>query len=218
MKYPTGAIYKGEWKDDKREGNGIITYESETKFEGIWINNRRNGFGKQICINGEEYEGNWTDSYRNGNGTMKYANGDIFKGEWEKSERHERGLYILKDGRKVAGNWINDDLQPVVKIEYPHGNRYEGKIKDESFQKHGKGTLFFNNGGQFNGCWDNDTEIGKGKYTLECSDRTYEEFWEGGRVCDSVLTIADGTKYEAIWKEVKKEKPTKGTKKKQNCK
>ncbi len=203
FKFPNGTVYKGEWKGNKREGNGVQTYPNGDRYEGTWINNI-SGIGKYFWPDGREYEGDFTGYRRDGHGTMKFPNGDIFKGEWQEDKRNGKGVFILKDGREIEGDWINDALHPMAKMEYPNGNRYEGEIQTQTCQKHGKGVLFFNTRGQYDGHWNQDQQIGAGKYTLEFLDRKYEEFWDGGNVPNSILTLANGTKYKAAWKKIKK--------------
>jgi len=203
MKYSNGNIYTGKWSCDKREGNGVLTSRNGDKFEGTLQNDLYNGRGIYIWADGEEYEGNFTNSLRDGYGTMKYLNGDIFRGDWKKDKRHGKGDLTSKDRRRVEGTWESHILQPRVKIYYPNGDRYEGEVRDETFQKHGKGVLFFHNGGKYDDYWSNDKEIGQGKYTLEHADRKYEEFWEGGSPRNSIIAFRDGAMYRATWKEVK---------------
>ena len=35
-KYESGDIFEGEWKDNKREGKGIMKYKWGGKYEGEW--------------------------------------------------------------------------------------------------------------------------------------------------------------------------------------
>jgi len=178
MKYSNGIVYHGNWKNSKREGTGWLALRNGDKFEGR------------------------VDDLWNVNEIIEVLNGDVFKGEWKNGQKHGKGVFTLKNGDKIEGNWVNDVLQSMVKIEYSNGDKYEGEVKDESFQKHGKGVLFFHNGSKYDGYWSNNKEIGQGKYTLECTGRKYEEFWEEGSVQHSILTFTNGTKFRAVWKEV----------------
>lgn len=39
------AIYKGELKEKKREGRGVIIYNNGRRYEGEWQDDKRNGKG-----------------------------------------------------------------------------------------------------------------------------------------------------------------------------
>lgn len=45
MYYSNGDKYGGDWKDDKKEGKGIMYYNNGDKYGGEWSNDIRNGKG-----------------------------------------------------------------------------------------------------------------------------------------------------------------------------
>ena len=46
--------YAGEWKEDRMHGQGSYTYrDSGDVYEGSWIEGKREGYGKEICGNGD---------------------------------------------------------------------------------------------------------------------------------------------------------------------
>lgn len=51
--------YWGQWKDDKREGEGTFVYDNNEKYVGSWKNDIRNGRGKYHLNNGNILEGVW---------------------------------------------------------------------------------------------------------------------------------------------------------------
>ena len=40
MRYANGAVYEGSWKDDKREGQGVMRLANGAVYEGYvcWLN------------------------------------------------------------------------------------------------------------------------------------------------------------------------------------
>ena len=38
-------VYRGEWKNDKRSGYGVLETCTGMKYEGEWLNNFRSGYG-----------------------------------------------------------------------------------------------------------------------------------------------------------------------------
>ena len=57
--------YKGTFKDDKIEGEGVYIYPDGSKYEGSWEKNKRNGLGKQFDNQGNIiHDGIWeNDTY-----------------------------------------------------------------------------------------------------------------------------------------------------------
>ena len=49
-----------------------------------------------VVLDGSRYEGSWIDNRRNGFGRYKYANGDIYEGDWYEHRRHGQGTYTYK--------------------------------------------------------------------------------------------------------------------------
>lgn len=88
----TGALYKGDWRDDKPQGNGILfTLPNEIlegRFEGYRV---VDGQVKILMSNGEFYEGNFKFNQRNSTGIHYYKNGDFYDGEWTNDRRIGRG-------------------------------------------------------------------------------------------------------------------------------
>jgi hypothetical protein len=73
----TGNIHVGDWKDDKKHGDG--QYESR-------CDHRSNTC---VIFAGEKYKGSYTDDWRNGVGTTTYFNGDLLTCKWESGDSIE---------------------------------------------------------------------------------------------------------------------------------
>lgn len=73
MYYKTILKYKGEWKNRKKEGYGIL-------YKG----------GKII------YQGEWKDNHKEGKGIMYYANKSRYEGQWEKDKKTDMVYFIIK--------------------------------------------------------------------------------------------------------------------------
>ena len=59
--YPDGTTYDGEWKDEKRHGQGIWIRPDGMKYEGEWKNDKPNGQGTLTSAKGEKRTGEWKD-------------------------------------------------------------------------------------------------------------------------------------------------------------
>ena len=51
--------YRGEWKNDKRHGYGIMECAKHFTYTGQWQDNMRHGFGVAILPDGTKLEGEW---------------------------------------------------------------------------------------------------------------------------------------------------------------
>ena len=58
-----GAVYDGEWKDNKRNGKGTNTWPDGDVHEGEYKDDKMNGHGKWSNRNGSIlYDGMWKDN------------------------------------------------------------------------------------------------------------------------------------------------------------
>jgi hypothetical protein len=110
----SGALYKGEWRDDKPHGLGIL-YSGEneiveTRFEKGTI---PNGRIKMMIPDGSYYEGMYSNHVRHGKGTCYYPNGDIYDGEWVADERVGRGKMRFNTGLMYQGQFIKDQADGI---------------------------------------------------------------------------------------------------------
>ena len=56
-------MYDGEWKEDKKDGQGTYTWKNGDKYEGEWKDDKKHGEGVLLYINGSKLEG----EFRKGN-------------------------------------------------------------------------------------------------------------------------------------------------------
>jgi hypothetical protein len=76
--------YDGEWKEDKKSGNGTQTWKSGDKYVGEWQNGDETGKGTYYWPSGNKYVGDFLNDKLHGNG-IKYSatNAIIQEGKWE---------------------------------------------------------------------------------------------------------------------------------------
>ena len=106
-----GDKYVGEWKDDKRHGQGTYYF-----------------------FKGEKYIGEHKDGLPNGQGAYTWSDGTKYFGEFKDGLSHGQGTLIYADGSKNVGEWENDKLNGYV-IQYNADGsiRREGIFKDDEF-------------------------------------------------------------------------------------
>ena len=73
--YASGNRYEGTWMDDKKNGQGVYYFASGNRYEGTWMDDNMNGQGVHYYADGDRYEGTWIDGNRNGQGVHYYADG-----------------------------------------------------------------------------------------------------------------------------------------------
>lgn len=103
----SGAVYEGEFKDDKVEGKGKLTIPEQGTYEGNFTNNKRNGQGTYNFANGDKYVGNWKDDVMTGKGKYTFKNGDYYDGEFANNMFNGQGTYSAS-GSKYIGTWTNN--------------------------------------------------------------------------------------------------------------
>ena len=56
MIYSNGDSYKGIWKKDKKNGNGVEEKIDGSKYEGLFKNDKKNGYAVKSLKTGEILE------------------------------------------------------------------------------------------------------------------------------------------------------------------
>lgn len=123
----------------------------KARFEGIYKDGARNGFGRMVYPNGDVYEGEWVDNKMHGEGTYTYKkSGDIYSGSWKDGIKSGDGRYEYGadssmlvgswyEGTIVGGNWELKGFG-VYSGEFKLGRPFgEGKfVYDNGLQQSGK--------------------------------------------------------------------------------
>lgn len=128
----TGAIYKGEWREDKPQGNGLLfTLPNEiieARFDGYKV---ADGQVKILTSNCEFYEGNFKANKRHGTGIHYYSNGDNYDGDWDQDRRVGRGRITFVDGGRLTGPFAEDRAEGQAEYEDAAGNLFQcdGQVK-----------------------------------------------------------------------------------------
>ncbi|KAJ8918624.1 hypothetical protein NQ315_013130 [Exocentrus adspersus] len=156
-----GDRYKGDWKEDKKSGKGVLLTRTNELYEGDFDRNYRHGFGV-LCnqipntkVFTMAYRGSWKNGWPEGNGLRVYKDGGYYLGHWKRGKRHGRGQMWYADKSWYDGEWVDDMRQGLGVFVRADGNRYEGSwYKDK---KHGQGRFFFLMTGQIqDGVWKED--------------------------------------------------------------
>ena len=61
MTYSDGSVYKGDWKENVREGKGVFTWSNGSVYEGDFKSDMFHGTGKMSWKDKDAvYEGEWS--------------------------------------------------------------------------------------------------------------------------------------------------------------
>ena len=93
-----GDIYVGEQEDDKRAGQGTITYADGRKYVGEWQNDKQHGQGTYTFADGSKYVGEYQDDKRHGQGTLTFADGRKGEGGWKDGKPNGYFIEYNADG------------------------------------------------------------------------------------------------------------------------
>lgn len=131
MQFEDGRRYEGQWLGEARHGRG----KEESKFgdfvyEGDFKNDRYDGQGIMSWANGAKYMGQFLNNEKHGMGKEHYGQGDKFIGEYQNGTMNGRGQYIKEDGTSIKGVWNNGQL---VKSLESFGNSFKLNLSSLNF-------------------------------------------------------------------------------------
>jgi hypothetical protein len=100
-----GGRYEGDWVDGKRQGKGTMWGTYGEKYEGCWVNGKKEGKGTMSTYGGR-YEGDWVEGKKQGKGVQTRRNGYKYLGNFVNGEPSGEGELIDSKGTVVfKGIW-----------------------------------------------------------------------------------------------------------------
>ena len=139
-------FYEGMFIEDDKEGFGKATYEDGSFYEGSWRRNLWHGFGKRTWGQGQTYFGSYKDGNCEGTGIQLNAKYEIvYYGGFLNCLAHGYGGSIAEaaDGSKIikSGNFENNRLNGYGEAIYPEGISYKGYWVNDQWK--GQGEAYF---------------------------------------------------------------------------
>uniref|UniRef100_A0A7M4E3L1 ALS2 C-terminal like n=1 Tax=Crocodylus porosus TaxID=8502 RepID=A0A7M4E3L1_CROPO len=137
--YGNEMVYKGYFKDDLRQGFGILedtSAEHPFKYTGQWENDKKNGYGVWDDKNrGERYIGMWQDDHRHGHGIVVTQSGVCYQRMFHADKMVGSGILLLENDSIYEGNFT-EDLMFVGKgkLTFANGFTLEGTFSNKSGQ------------------------------------------------------------------------------------
>ncbi len=136
LRYKNGLIYNGEWKNNEKNGKGII-YSNEDDYEIIIKNNQLFEEYKikeifKLNIKDYIFKGNFINNKKNGEGILykRYNenflfNDTIFIGEYKENKIEGEGIIHFINDNYFKGYWKNDNID-----ENKEYTLYTNKLKE----------------------------------------------------------------------------------------
>lgn len=220
-------IYKGAWKNDRRNGEGVLKSihnkkgdiigadggKPEEIYTGVWVDDLLQGKGKYEKWSWK-YEGNFVNGKMEGHGTSIDSYGSKYVGEWKNGVKEGIGTqggytgewkngYEEGKGKYVAssftkeGDWKNGRLHGYAIYKDNNGESYDGYWIEN--KKEGKGTFTYANGEKYVGEWKKDLQDGYGIYTWPNGDK-YDGGWlNNSKSGKGTFTYKNGDKFVGEW-------------------
>ena len=205
--FPDKSIYKGQWKNDKANGKGKLIKIKGDYFEGEFVNNIMEGFGRYFSNTGSSYIGTWKSNLQDGEGVETWKDGLEYKGEFKQGSRWGKGCLKMPDGSSYEGEFCHNQIHGQGVYKWQCGNSYEGEWKYNKMD--GKGKFKFKDGREYFGNYLNDLKDGYGIFTWP-KGMIYKGNWKQGKQHgEGNLFIPDssqengGSWSKGIWNEGK---------------
>lgn len=202
-------------------------YLSGSRYQGDWVDNRKEGFGTLTKPNGERYEGDWVANKKHGKGTLLVKVGGKFRkkytGDWHENKRHVSdygGRSSTVPSCAAASARLSCTLHTsrcAVPWQHAAATRVTHVLTWNQcaavaptrvcLSTQGLGVYFYDNGSKYEGEWYMGKRTGRGKMMYADGD-VYEGEWvDDKRAGLGVLTLSSGDHYEGHWHNDKKEGP-----------
>jgi hypothetical protein len=102
------TTYAGQWKHDKRDGAGVMTFADGRTYDGQWKDGMPDGQGVLTRVDGNTYDGQWKGGAKDGRGVMTYADGATYDGPWKDGKRDGDGVVTFAAANRYVGQSVND--------------------------------------------------------------------------------------------------------------
>mmetsp|Transcript_10666 Transcript_10666/g.16332 ORF Transcript_10666/g.16332 Transcript_10666/m.16332 type:complete len:891 (+) Transcript_10666:37-2709(+) len=137
----TGCSYTGSFKNNKRDGFGILIHSQFGKYAGNFREDKKHGEGTLILSDNSSYHGNFANGTFDGKGTLCEQEGNVYVGEWRNGLRHGDGMETMNDGRVYKGTFKNGKREGKGTLLEKSAGKiiYRGKWKENMY--HGEGVL-----------------------------------------------------------------------------
>ena len=109
LRYADGGVYEATWENGVPRGKGRWLTPHGAVYEGEFVNEKRDGWGTYTFADDEDegglYTGNWRAGVAHGQGRRVFADGTFYEGEWRNGLLNGRGVQFKPDGLSYEGQF-----------------------------------------------------------------------------------------------------------------
>ena len=161
--FPTGAVYVGETRKGKMNGQGELTRLDGYVFAGEFKDNKLDGKGEIKHRDGFESAGIFVEN-RLKIGTIRRSDGIILEGEFENDRLNGKGRMIFPDGRTLFGTFKDNKLNGEGLKTHADGTKTMSNFRDSML--HGETIIRNTDGSLFRATFLNNNTSEPGTLTL----------------------------------------------------
>ena len=199
--FPEGASYNGEYREtrDKLQilhGQGEFISKA-FRYKGEFRDNKKQGMGAYIWANGNRYEGDFVDDEPSGRGKFVFASGDQYEGEYSRGAFNGKGVFNSRNGDRTDGTFVNGQATGPAVYVFASGDKYEGEMAGGKMS--GKGMFTTKSGDRWEATFVNDRANGKGVYYFSNGDRYEGDFTNGAMTGSGSYFYSTGYKSEGSY-------------------
>ncbi len=207
LKFEDKSIALGKFTGEK--ATGFCAYKNipfKSSFQGYYINNIPQGYGRLIDKDDVLYEGNWDAEFLSGIGIEIWQDGAFYRGQYKNSKKHGLGVYKWPNGILYQGEWKEDSMIGTGILIYPDNKVYKGAIDNGILE--GMGQFIWPDGRTYIGSYKNGLKEGFGIYISDSNQFTaVMGFWQNGKMNGVQANIAgNNVNYAVFEKGIKKYK------------
>lgn len=167
----------GHFVESQLEGLGKLDSRNFT-YLGQWNRSQFSGYGRIVSKNFALYEGMFVENLRDGIGVELYQNSDFYIGEFRRDQKHGLGIYFVSEGGFYYGFFAQGKREGFGQLVDGSGRTIYIGFWHEDL-KHGRGTETYPEGAKFDGFFRDGLRSGPG--LMEYSPKVvYIGYWEKG--------------------------------------
>lgn len=187
MIYQDNSVYDGYWKNNKRDGQGILQsyyHGVLVEYRGAFVKDLKHGEGTLLFETNDKniysFTGRFTEGNHEGQGIIYYTDGSYYQGRIDENfVRNETGTLKFANGDFYDGDWKKNERDGKGKCTFSNRDIYDGDWKDDKIE--GVGIMSYSNGDVYSGDWLHGVREGKGVMTYAAGHvYRYEGDWVDG--------------------------------------
>lgn len=106
--------FQGQYVEGRKEGQGRYEWPDGSYYEGGFLDSKFDGYGVYyFAESGKIYEGQFQENLFQGRGKLSYPNSSVYLGDFSSNQRDGHGTLVYQNGNKYTGGWKADQMHGV---------------------------------------------------------------------------------------------------------